>query len=257
MIFYFTATGNSLYAAKRLCVNPNEIPISIPQMLKRKTLNFSDSGIGIVSPVFTGELPLIVREFIQKSSFDTPYLYFVLTYGNDYSIAAEWSKNFASQYGLNVDYIGTVKMVDNFLPAFDMDAQKRIDKKVDEQLDLICADIQKKARKIPKSGLKARMLYKMVKGFQKKNPSSINGSLITVTENCIGCGICEKVCPQHIFRVKDATAKRIQEICQFCLSCVHNCPEKAINLGTLERNPQARYRNEHITLKEIMESNEI
>ena len=38
MIFYFTATGNSLYVAKQL----DKSPISIPQIIHQKDLSFDD-----------------------------------------------------------------------------------------------------------------------------------------------------------------------------------------------------------------------
>lgn len=46
MLFYFTGTGNSLYVAKGL----ERQPISIPQVMHREDLIFSDDRIGIVAP---------------------------------------------------------------------------------------------------------------------------------------------------------------------------------------------------------------
>ena len=46
MIFYYTATGNSLYVAKRLSDNL----LSIPQLMKQDELVFEDETIGIVCP---------------------------------------------------------------------------------------------------------------------------------------------------------------------------------------------------------------
>lgn len=43
--------------------------------------------------------------------------------------------------------------------------------------------------------------------------------------------------------------------CQTCLACVHACPRKAIGLTVPEKNPQARYRNEHVSLEELMQAN--
>ena len=48
MLFYFTATGNSLYTAKQL----EENPISIPQVMKQENLEFTADAIGIVAPVY-------------------------------------------------------------------------------------------------------------------------------------------------------------------------------------------------------------
>lgn len=80
MVFYFTATGNSLYVAK--CID--EYPVSIPQAIKNSSI-YSDNQIGIVCPVYCGEIPNTVKEFLKESKFDTKYMYLILTYGNSAS----------------------------------------------------------------------------------------------------------------------------------------------------------------------------
>lgn len=75
MVFYFTATGNSLYVAK--CID--EYPVSIPQVIKNSSI-YSDNQIGIVCPVYCGEIPNTVKEFLKKSKFETKYMYLILTY---------------------------------------------------------------------------------------------------------------------------------------------------------------------------------
>ena len=79
--------------------------------------------------------------------------------------------------------------------------------------------------------------------------------LIQVTDRCVGCGICQMVCPSGSIRVEDGKAVHIPGNCQTCLACVHNCPENAIGLTVLEKNPNARYRNEHIKLADLINSN--
>ena len=131
MVFYFTATGNSLYTAKQF----SDAPVSIPQIMKRDDLHFTDDAIGIVCPIFSGELSETVRGFLKKATFETEYLYFILTYGNDQTDAPEWTDAFCRELGHRVDYIHTVKMVDNYLPVFDMNEQTATDKNVPEQME--------------------------------------------------------------------------------------------------------------------------
>ena len=40
-----------------------------------------------------------------------------------------------------------------------------------------------------------------------------------------------------------------------CFACVQNCPQKAIKLTMPERNPDARYRNPHVSLADIQRAN--
>lgn len=52
--------------------------------------------------------------------------------------------------------------------------------------------------------------------------------------------------------------------CEYCFACIQNCPQKAIRFiksadasfpNGIEKNPNARYRNEHVSLMDIKQSN--
>ena len=120
MIFYFTATGNSLYAAKQL----DETRISIAQAIHDKKMHYQAEQIGIVCPVFGHEVPELVREFLEAAVFETPYFYMILTYGNRHGGAAELAEQMLQKYGICASYINVLLMADNFLPAFDMNEQR-------------------------------------------------------------------------------------------------------------------------------------
>lgn len=91
MIFYFSATGNSMYVARQI----EKEPISIPQAIHHKDQEYIADGIGIVAPVYGHELPPMVKEFMRKAKFKTDYFYMILTYGNRHGGAAELAKNAA------------------------------------------------------------------------------------------------------------------------------------------------------------------
>ena len=57
LIFYFTATGNSLAVAKRIGGNL----ISIPQVIDSQNLKYKDDAIGIVFPIYSLEPAKIVN----------------------------------------------------------------------------------------------------------------------------------------------------------------------------------------------------
>lgn len=137
MIFYFTATGNSLYVTKQL----DEPWISIVQAVHDREKIYTADKIGIVCPVFGHEVPPLVKEFLTESTFRTDYFYMILTYGNRHGGAAELAHKLLEGLGIHPSYINVVLMVDNFLPGFDMNEQKALDKNVDGQMERIVRDI--------------------------------------------------------------------------------------------------------------------
>ena len=252
MVFYFTATGNSLYAARHF----SDAPVSIPQIMRGTKRHFSDDTIGIVCPVYAGEPPKLILRFLQESSFQTEYFYVILTYGFDQSDAPEFTAKLAEEAGIHVDYAAAIQMVDNYLPMFDMDAEMALDKHIEEQLAGAVKAVNGRVREIPEASEEGRRLHAQVAAMNRENPAFNNGSQITVSENCIGCGICEKVCPIDNFYIENKRAMRKENTCEFCLACAQNCPQKAISLSMADKNPDARYRNPNISLQEIIEANE-
>ena len=85
----------------------------------------------------------------------------------------------------------------------------------------------------------------------------------TVTDACIGCAACMDVCPRGNYELTSSGVK-MQGDCEFCFACIQNCPQKAILfrsdsslplLANGEKNPNARYRNEHVSLMDIKRAN--
>ena len=109
LIFYFTATGNSLYSAKRIGGTLR----SIPQLMRREERSFSDDAIGFVFPCYAWGLPRMVRDFILRSSFQADYFFGVMTYGNISGGGLDALAATGAKAGIRFDYTAEVKMVDN------------------------------------------------------------------------------------------------------------------------------------------------
>ena len=51
------------------------------------------------------------------------------------------------------------------------------------------------------------------------------------TEACVGCGMCENVCPHGVFELEDKKAAiRDLDGCMECGACALNCPTDAIRV---------------------------
>ena len=249
LVFYFTATGNSLFIAKQL----SDTPISIPQELKKSDLVYEADEIGFVFPDYAASAPMIVRDFISKAKFNAPYIFSVITYGNAHVNVAEWWNEFAKEKGVNNNYVNSILMVDNYLPVFDMNEQIKIDKKTDENMAKIIEDITAKKDYIQAAEM-GFFSKEMLKGMQDMHFSQTSEQLIKLdTAACIQCSTCSEVCPHKNFTLTSDGLK-ISGKCEYCLACIHNCPQHALSLER-ERNKNARYRHPSISLNEIKKAN--
>ena len=256
LVFYFTATGNSLFIAKQL----SDAPISIPQELKKNEMVYEADEIGFVCPDYAGAIPKIVQQFLAKGTFKAPYIFAVVTFGNAATTTVEYCVDCAKKNGINISYAQSILMVDNYLPVFDMNQQMAIDKHVDENLAKILEDIGAHKNFIAESEL-GFFNKDMLKGMQDQHFSMTAERLLELKpDRCVECMTCEKVCVHKNFRL-GANGLEFSGDCEYCLACVHACPQKALTLKSSnpgwpgERNPEARYRHPDISLNEIIRSN--
>ncbi len=252
LIFYFTATGNSLYVARELAGESGQL-LSIPQIIKGEHLDFEADEIGFVFPDYAASAPLMVREFVSKAHFKAQYIFSVITFGNFAANVADWWDDFCKEKGLQNHYINTLLMVDNYLPVFDMNEQRKIDKKISENLTQIVNDIASHREYVSHVDADDRMKAWLKRLQESHFPMEAERLLRLNTETCIACGTCAAVCPHGNFRMTDTYAE-FSGPCEHCLACVHACPQKALTLER-ERNPQARFRNENVSLRDIKEAN--
>lgn len=251
-ICYFTASGNCLYVARRI----GGTLLSIPQLMRQECIEIADDAVGIVCPVYNCEMPMMVREFMRKARIRTEYFFFVYTYGMGFGEAYAHARLAAQEAGLTLSYVNAIQMVDNFIPYFDM--QEQIDtlprKDVEGQLKTVCGDIAARKRvdvritAITKAQM--AMYHKQLAQRWLRKDTALS---YTVNDSCIHCGICAKLCPANNITV---TRDKVEfsAHCEVCYACLHNCPQSAIHMP-LEAGT-AHFRNEHVTLNDIIEANE-
>ncbi len=260
---YFTATGNSLYVAKSI----GGQLISIPKMVKEKTYEFTDDKIGIIFPIYSVKVQPYIEEFLKKAKFNCDYLFAVMTYGIFDFASANHLFNIGKNLSHNFSYINTIKMVDNFLPGFNMEKQIKSEhkKEIEKHLKVITSDINNSKEYILKNSPLDKFITNHMISNAKKNPNkeSLRGGVIgngiknfiKVEKTCIKCGVCSQVCPVNNIKVdknlEDAVS--LGNYCVSCFACTQNCPTNSIRMkGEMHKS---RYRNSHITLKEIIDAN--
>ena len=245
-VFYFTATGNNLYVAKKI---GGEL-YSIPKLIREGKFEFEDEKIGFVFPVYASSVPPLVEEFLRKAKLKSKYIFAVATYGAFSGAVTSHLLEIGKNNGIEFSYIKELLMIDNYLPGFNIDKQleKEPKKKIEENLAIIIKDIEAEKKYIKENSVLRKLLRsqlsKLAGGsdFEKK---------FYVEDNCTSCKVCEQVCPVNNIKVDKKPI--FNNNCQKCLACINNCPQKAIRL-TGEKG-SARFRNQNVSLKEIIEAN--
>ena len=258
IILYFTGTGNCLYVARELADEHTEL-LSIPQLVKQGRYALEADEIGIVYPVYGHMPPNMVREFIKKAQLRAKYKFAVLTYGNRKCSSVEIWDEVSRKAGCPFDCITTMIMLDNWLPNFDMNEQVKIDKHIPESLECIRADLAERKRwheSVTELERQQHAGFLQASGVDPETGFLLHSQdAFTITDDCIDCGICTEVCPRGNYSLTSEGVKTEGD-CEFCFACIHNCPQKAIRFKQMkEVNPNARYRNEHVSLWCIKESN--
>lgn len=274
MLYYFSATGNSLQLAKDFAKKMNANLSNITTLVnnsKNEDIETDANFIGFVVPVYFFGLPKIVVTFLEKLVIKSknPYVFAVVTYGGFKGGALNQIAEILSRKNIKLNYGGAVGTVGTYIKMYDIDLEKineRLDK-ANLKADKLLADIKAQKHKIvvPKIDIFSKMMYeKYLKECEN------NASNFVVDNSCIGCGLCSKLCPTQNIKAaagaqvfspceaENETAERavtffrpgFSNKCQQCFACVHWCPKQSIQYTESTRG-RKRYHNPKVSVEEI------
>lgn len=217
-ILYFTTTGNSLSAARRF---GGELLSVVTLLARGEKLVADDEAIGLVCPVYFGDIPAPVRELLSGVKLRAPYIFAVLTCGSTPALAAS-----RLQALMPFDYVNSLLTVDNYFPMFNVEKQvRRLGRKhVERQLEAIAADVAARRAWIRQATLYGRLASWWMRMFPL-SPKAYQRFYIDECA-CSQCGVCAMVCP--IGNITFSPWPEVGSRCLTCGACYHNCPEGAI-----------------------------
>lgn len=245
IIYYFSATGNSLQAAK---VIAKKIDAEVVKITNKTSIQCDKDVVGFVYPTFYWGLPALVARFAKKLKIKgNPYIFAVTTCGLSSGGALGQLNNILNKKGQNLSFGETIRTVANNITKYSI-KQKSIVKLVQSEnkkaYKIAEAVAKKQKNKIPKVGIFSKAFYQL---YLKEYPNS--DKKFHVTNDCISCGTCQQVCPSGNIVLKNGKPV-FQHHCENCLACLHWCPKNAIEWKKTTIGKQ-RYHHPEILCSEL------
>ena len=250
MIFYFSGTGNTRWAARLLAEASDEELLYIPDELvktragEQGSLNYTlkeGERLGFCFPTHGWQPPRIVREFIRQATFENVgYCYALTTCGDNMGHAMRIFEKELHRKGLHTDSRFAIVMPEsNVCFSFlHLDTEEKALHKVEsarQRMTHICQVVKERqcnVEELVKGAIPFTYTY-VIGDYYNKH--LITDHKFWVNEDsCILCGLCQKLCP--VGDIKGTPPVWLHnERCTNCLACYHHCPAHAIHWGDMKR----------------------
>ena len=234
MIYYFSGTGNSKWVANVLGNRLNEEVISILNgNIDGSIIVEENEMVGFVCPTYAWMPAEIMIQFIKRFTFEQgSFSFMICTCASE---AGNIGKLVQSEIGLNSIY--SIDMPNNYIIGGDIDSNDEIEKKLEAakiEIDKIAKEVleRKNICRINKGSLayiKTKFIAPSFNKFARGTKS------FKVDDTCIGCGLCEKICPTNCIELINNKPVWSKETCLQCLGCINRCPKEAIQYGEKTR----------------------
>ncbi|MCL2673921.1 MAG: EFR1 family ferrodoxin [Defluviitaleaceae bacterium] len=252
-IFYFSATGNSLYVAKKLAGLMGEATIhSMANYEPNGQTGGKDDAVGFVFPSYYGKMPRLVSKFVGELDINPDTWVFCLsTMGIPLGTGSlKDCQQVLGTKGLTLQYGRGITMPRNYIVKYNpltAEAAMKYNKRADEKLVQVANEIKAKKAGIH-LGLVSWGLYLSTDTLYK-NIESLDDKFF-VENRCNSCGLCEKVCPVQNVKLVDGKPQW-QHHCEHCVACIQLCSQETIQYGT-KTKARRRYHNPEINVTELI-----
>lgn len=254
IIYYFSATGNSLYVARELRdAIDNVVLRSIPADLRDERFEADAERVGFVFPLHYFGLPMVVEEFLRRVDVSkAQYIFAVATCGVPFNGTPFTAMNeLLAEQGKEVGAAWFVRLVSNYIPMRDIPAGWRISIRAwmaRRMLKKIIAFVEAESAHPVWQWLPSALEHYHPDWLERRE--KIDEAFTCDTEKCIHCGLCERVCP--VMNIKRPEGSPVwQHNCTECLGCLHICPKHAIDYGT-KTSGRHLYRHKDIGAQDLL-----
>jgi len=248
-IFFFSGTGNSLYVARKLADSLEDCSVNaIATYSGAGKIGGENESIGFVFPSYYGNLPRIVKRFIEGQDISAnTWLFGIVTMGAPFGLgngAAVALEKILAQKGLALRYCNGITMPRNYVLKYNPlspESAVKFHAKADRRVKKIAEEISSGKSVIHKSRATADNLYENIKALDEE---------FFADDHCSGCGQCERTCPVQNIRLINGRPEW-QHRCEHCVACISWCPKKAIQYGENTKG-RRRYHNPEVIVTELL-----
>ena len=246
VIYWFSGTGNSLYAAKCLAAGLNGMPLyPISTGVPAEAVGGSGEKVGFVLPSYYGNLPRIVRSFIEKLEIKPEtYLFAVVTMGGMGQGTVAALDTVLRKKNLRLNYGGGIHMPPNYIVNYNPADPAKCENSLDKVALLL-----KQAASDISAGVQSVRMFKFTANNLYRNIESLDSQFF-VEDSCTGCGLCGRICPAKNIQMENNKPQWLHH-CEHCMACISWCPVKAIQYGKRTKT-RRRYHNPRNTIDEML-----
>ena len=252
-LFYYTGTGNSLWAARTLAERLGDAALFSISCTRADAGRTDAGAVGLVFPVHIWGVPRRVCEFVRTLPGDPSRYHFAIAV-NAGQVAAtlmqlrgqmrERGLTLASGFGL--------VMPSNYIPwggPGPKEGQMKRIAAAREKIAAIASTVAAEAQgPIERGPLWQNILFTGFNRLAFPRVPSMDKAFWT-DPRCNGCEVCRRVCPCGNIEMKEDRPVWLHH-CEQCLACIQWCPQEAVQFG--KRTPRyERYHHPEVRLQDL------
>lgn len=264
-VCYFSGTGNSLSVARRIAsqfdgagiLNIALMPVSAP-LASAAPLAGADRII-VVFPVYIWGLPRIIREFFERLATDPgTEIWVAVTNGGLAGDPIAMIREIGKRKGFALASGFLVWTPENFVVRYSpwpawmnriaLASSRR-------KTDRIAARIHAGNKGTFEhsffviNGVLSQLHFTLMRKIYVEHALA-PGELFWVTDACVSCGACARVCPKR--NISFIGGKPVWgNDCEICVACLQWCPKAAIQAGT-KTEGRTRYHHPEVSLADMI-----
>ena len=235
MIFYFSGTGNSQYAARRIADALGEPLLSLNDRIKSGDTSPVDTGerLVLVTPTYAWRIPRVVRDWLLRTELrGAKRAWFIMTCGSEIGHAERYNRALCREKGIACMGTAQIVMPENYISMFDApqaDEARKIVERAEPDIDRAIAALKAGQPFAPtRSNLYDRFMSGPV------NPLfytfCVKANAFAAGDACTGCGRCAARCPMNNITLQGGRPVW-GKACTHCMACICYCPTSATEYG--------------------------